>query len=136
MALATSKVAGLRIDNAAGSLTDISRYVNNVTLDSPHGQLDATGLGDTQVRMVSGLSGPVSVQMNLFSNSTTRAIFSPLVDATSVSKTIEIKLDTGAYLTGEFVPTNVNFGQGVNALQAISATFSNSTAVNFTSVAA
>ena len=45
-----SSVAGFRIDNAAGTLTDIKQYINSIRDTGGANRLDDTGLGDTRER--------------------------------------------------------------------------------------
>lgn len=51
-----SSVAGFRIDNAAGTLTDIKQYINSIRDTGGANRLDDTGLGDTRERTINGLA--------------------------------------------------------------------------------
>lgn len=130
----TSKVSGFAIDNAAGTLTDISNYVNNVDWSGGNEKYDDTGLGDTRHTQVLGLGVASQVSVNGWMNSTTRAIFAPIVDGTSVNKTIEIKLASGDFYGGECVPDATAIGLPVAALNTWSCTLSPVNGLTGTSV--
>lgn len=102
-----SSVSGFRMDNASGTLTDIKLYINSVQVEGGPNFLDDTGLGDTRERTLAGLATATRISINGSLNSTTEAIVSPLVNGTSVTKTLEIKLNTGKYLNGEAWPERV-----------------------------
>lgn len=135
MANWTSKNGGFRIDNASGTLTDISQYVNSVTDSGGANRLDDSGLGDTRERTLNGLATATDVQVNGALNSTTYPIFAPLVGGTSVTKTTEIKYFTGKYRTGECYPNNVQLSQNVGQRSMWSCTLSAENGLTATSVA-
>ena len=136
MANETSKVTGFACDNAAASLTDISGSCNSVTWTGAMEMLDDTGLGDTDHTVVAGLGNAKTVAVNGMLNSTTRAIFAPLAaSSTSITKTIEIKLATGDYWTGEAWPDNVTLGLPLG-LNTFSCNFSAQSGLTSTSVSA
>ena len=108
-----SSVAGFRIDGATGTLTDIKQYVNSVDLEGGPNFLDDTGLGDTRERVLAGLATATKISINGSLNSTTEGIFGPIVNGTTVTKTIEIKWATGKYHTGEVWPEKVRIGSRV-----------------------
>lgn len=132
----TSKDGGFRIDNAAGTLTDIKQYINSVDDSGGANRLDDTGLGDTRERSIAGLAQATSLSINGSLNSTTYSIFGPLVNGTSITKTTEIKYFTGKYRTGEVYVTDVQLGQRVGQKSVFSATLSAENGLNSTSVAA
>lgn len=103
----TSEVVGIAIDNSSGTLTDISGDVNTLTWEGGQELLDDTGMGDGRHTVVAGLANASNVPLNGWVNSTIRAIFLPVVDGTSVTKTVEIKVATGEYWTGEVWPETV-----------------------------
>lgn len=134
MANETSKVSGFAVDNASGTLTDISGFVNNVDVSGGNEQYDDTGLGDTRHTFVLGLGLPVTVTVNGWLNSTTRAIFAPLINGTSVDKTIEVKYASGDFYSGESIPMNVQIGLPTAAVNTWSCTFQANNGLTGTSV--
>lgn len=127
------KDMGFKIDNAAGTITDISAYVNSQSLEAAITDLDTTGMGATSRSRVNGLAD-ISVPINGFVNSTTEPIFGPLINGTSVTKTVEFKSYTGRYFNGEFLPTAVSFSGSPDTLQLFSTTLVLTGAINRTSV--
>ncbi len=136
MAHETSKVTGFAMDNASATLVSISGSVNQIGISGGTEQYEDTGLGDTRHTFVLGLGTPVQVTVNGYLNSTTRAIVLPLVNGTSVNKTIELKMATGEYWTGESIPTNVNADSKMGALNTWSITFQANDGLTETSVTA
>ena len=136
MANWTSANSGFRIDNAAGSITDIKQYINSVDDSGGANRLDDTGLGDSRERSINGLAQATQVQINGSLNSTTYPIFAPLKNGTSVTKTVEIKYNTGKYQVGEVYVTNVRLGHNVGQKQVFSATLFAENGLTTTSVAA
>ena len=132
----TSKDGGFRIDGPTGALVNISQYINSVEDGGGANRLDDTGLGDTRERSVNGLATATDVTINGSLNSTTYPIFAPLVNGTSVSKTVEIKYFTAKYRIGEMFPNNVRLSQNVGQKHVFSATLSAENGLNTTSVAA
>lgn len=130
----TSKVTGFAVDNAAGALTDISAAVNNVDWSGGNEKYDDTGLGDTRHTQVNGLGVASQITVNGWMNSTTRAIFPPIIDGTSVNKTVEVKLATGDYYSGECVPDATAVGLPAAALNTWSCTLSPVDGMTSTSV--
>lgn len=132
-----SKDVGFAMDNTAGTLVDLSGSINSLTVDGGQNLLEDTGMGDTRVTLLPGLANASTVQVNGFHNSTTRAIVMPLVDRTSVTKTIEVKLATGDYWTGEAWPEAVQgLSASPNSINAWSITFRAQNGLTQTSVTA
>ncbi len=136
MASETSKVSGFAVDNASGTLTDISEAVNQCDVSGGNEQYEDTGLSDTRHTFVSGLGMPVTVTVNGWLNTTTRAIFAPLVNGTSVDKTVEVKYASGDFYSGECIPTNVQMGLPTGAVNTWSCTFQANDGLTSTSVTA
>lgn len=103
----TSAIVGINLDDESGSLANISAQVNSITHDGGQELLEDTGMGDTRRTRVAGLANASTIQLNGYHNSTTRAIFGPLVDGTSITKTVELKYATGDVYTGEVWPEAV-----------------------------
>lgn len=136
MAHETSKITGFAIDNSAGTLTDISGSVNACTSQRAFEELDDTGLGDTIHSRVPGLGMASTYDVNGWVNSTTRAIFAPLVhtDTGAPTKTIAIKEASGVYYKGEAVVSNVTMGKAVGQLNTWSCTVTAVSGLSQTSV--
>ena len=96
-----SSAGGFKLDNATGTLTDISSSVTNVEASGGNELQEVTGVGEGVRREAGGLSPVNSMTITFKVNSTTGPIFIPLVNGTSVTKTVEHKLMTGQFLTGE-----------------------------------
>ena len=136
MANQFSSDAGFSVDNAAGTLTDISGYVNNLTVSGGNELVDDTGLGDSVRHEATGISPVNEMSITAFVNSTTEAIFAPLVNGTSVAKTVQAQVISGQYISGESNVATVSFSVPIG-LQTVTATFRSSDASGFsrTSVA-
>lgn len=135
MANATSEIASLWVDNAAGTLTNISTYVNNATLSGGQPLLDDTGLSDARHTFIPGLGVGSKIAANGWMNSTTEAIFAPLLDGTSVQKTVYAGLVSGQYVTGETYPEDVQLSAAAGALSTFSINFTAADGLTRTSVA-
>lgn len=136
MANWNSANGGFRIDGATGTMVNIGQFINSVDDGGGSNRLDDSGLGDTRERSLPGLAQATDVQINGSLNSTTYPIFAPLVNGTSITKTVEIKYNTGKYRTGEVYPMNVQLSQRVGQKSVFSATLSAENGLNTTSVAA
>lgn len=135
MAHITSDVASFKVDDSAGSIATISGSVNSVTVDGGDNLLDDTGLGDSQHSVISGLGQPTTITVNGWLDSTTEAIFAPIVGGTSITKTIDIGLVSGQFLSGEAHMTSVSLGASVDAVSTWSCTFQAQSGLTRTSVA-
>ena len=97
MANKTFKDLGFSLDNASATLTDLTAWLNQVSLQRAINLLEDTALSDTNKSVLTGLAG-TTVSINGFVNSTTDAIFGPLIaTATSVTKTFQYKAYTGRF---------------------------------------
>lgn len=135
MAHENSTVIGFHCDNAGASLTDIAGSVNSVSFDGGLELLDDTGMGDTDRTVIAGLGNARNVTVNGFLNSTTRAIFAPLAaNATSITKTIALKLATGSYYKGEAWPESVSLSASPGTINTWSCTFRAQSGLTATSV--
>ncbi len=144
MANKTFKDMRLRLDTTAistGALTDITAYVNQVSLSRALALLEDTGLSDQNKSVLAGLAG-TTISINGHINTTTEAIFGPLVAAaTSVTKTAEYRThatnttgNIGRFYFGEVLFSNVQISGGVGSLQTWSADMTFDGAVTRTSV--
>ena len=133
MAHLISKDADFKIDNASASIVSIKGSVNNASIQGIQDALDDSGLGDEERTYVYGLAGS-TLPVNGWVNSTTEAIWGPLVgNRTSVEKTFGIKLG-GKWFTGECLPQDVTLTGNVGELQTWSANLQVTGAVTRTSV--
>lgn len=126
------KGLSLKMDNAAGTLTDISTSVNQASLQAAITMLETTGLNVAAPTKVNGLSN-VSIPLNGFLNSTTEPIFRPLLSGTSVTKSVQYGVATSRFYYGEFLPSNVQFSGSPDTLQMWSATMELTGALTSTS---
>lgn len=121
------------IDGANGTLTEITNSINQASLRGAMEIIEKLGLGETaRTKYPSMVSA--SVPINGFVNSTTDAIFGPLIgNRTSISKTFQY-YNGLKYYTGEAYPTEVEFSGSAGDLQAFSASLDVTGPVNRTSV--
>lgn len=141
MAHDLSDIAGFRIDNAAGVLTDISGDITQATVNGGNGLIEDTGLGDANRTEQRDIGAVKAISITGMMNSTTRAIFVPLAaKGTSITKTIELEVaasGSSRYITGEANVGPVSLSIPVG-LQTFTAEFrsTSGTGFNNTSVAA
>lgn len=134
-----SDVASLRVDDESGSIVNLTGgtgTVNSIGLGGGQALLDDTGVGDSRHTVVKGLATATEITVGGFVNSTTEAIVTPLLDGTSITKTIGIGLVSGQYLNGEAWPRDVSIDVGIDALQTWSVTFQAQDGLTRTSVVA
>jgi hypothetical protein len=131
----TYKNMTFKIDNASASLTAITSFVNQASLQRAINLLDDSSLADANRSVLTGLAG-TTVSINGFVNTTTDAIFGPIIaTATSVTKTVEYGAYTGRYYNGEVLLSNVQYSGSVDNLQTFSVDVTFDGAVTRTSVA-
>ena len=130
----------VKLDNAAGSLTDISDYVNSQALRTSFDMFRIEGFNSDDPERQHGMAD-LSIPLNGFINSTTEAIFGPLVgNRTSVTKTFGISLGVPKnstsdwWYTGECMPTGVDISGDPTSLQTWSCTLEQSGGISRTSV--
>lgn len=136
MAHVTSEVASVRVDDATATIATISGSVNSIDVSGGQGLLDDTGMGDGRHTVIAGLGNATIVTLNGFLDSTTEAIFAPVTDGTSITKTIGIGLVSGQYLNGEAWPESVSLGSTIDAISTWSCTFQAQNGLTRTSVVA
>lgn len=135
MANTTNKDMGFRMDGASSTLVDIKPYLNQQDLQRQLDLIEDSSMSSTNRSYIPGLAG-TTLSINGMVNSTTDGIFGPLIAAsTSVSKTVEWKVNTGRYYNGECYLTNVQYSGKTNSLQTFSASLTIDDAVNRTSIA-
>jgi hypothetical protein len=135
MAHKTGKDLRLKIDNASAALTDISGSVNSQSIQFAITILDDTGMGDTKHSTLQGLAQPTRIPLNGWVDSTTDAIFGPIADGTSTTKTIEFRAYASRFYNGEFNMENFQISGTPDDLETWSADFVGVGTVNRTSKA-
>lgn len=104
------------VDVAAGTTSRITAWTNQASIQGAIDILDQTGFGNTTPDIMHGISR-VTIPLNGFVNSTTEAIWGPLlVGRTSVSKTCGFYNGLKWY-KGEFFPDSVEFSGTPDSLQ-------------------
>lgn len=104
MAHNLSDVAAVRVDDDSGTsiMVTISGDITNVAINGGNGLVEDTGLGDanrTEQRDIGTVKG---IALTGMMNSTTMGIYGPLAArGTSITKTIEIALASGQFISGE-----------------------------------
>ena len=132
MAHFTSRTLDFKIDNASAALTSIKGSVNQQSLSKDLGLLEDTGLGDTDRTYVPGLEG-ATLPVNGYLNSTTETIVGPLLEGTSITKTVAI-YNGAKWVTGEVWPGNITITGNVGELATWSMDLTFEGAVDRTSV--
>jgi hypothetical protein len=136
MAHVISSVASFRVDDSAAAIATISGSVNSVSVEGGQDLVEDTGLGDSSRTTVRGLGNATVINVNGYLDSTTEAIFTPVLSGTSLTKTIGIGLVSGQFLNGEAWPTAVNVGSNMGEISTWSCTFTAQAGLTRTSVAA
>lgn len=122
------------IDDTTGVLTDISAYVNQQELERTVALLDDTGEGLEERTKVPGL-GEGRLTVNGFVNTTTEAIFGPLVeDNTSITKTVAYRQHSTRFFKAECWLPSVRFSGSREDLQTFSVELEKTGAFDRTSV--
>lgn len=124
----------LKVDNAAGTLTDISDSVNQASLQSTQDLLDSTTLNSSTRGNFPGLAG-ATLPISGFINTTTDGMFGPLCgNRTSITKTFEF-YNGESYYNGEMYPVDVQMSGSASDLITFSAGLTLDGAITRTSVA-
>lgn len=122
----------IKLDNASGTLTALTSYVNQANLQAAIEILEDTALSDSSRSIVHGIHS-ATIPLNGFVNTTTDGIFGPLIAGrTSVTKTVEFYNGT-RYYNGECLPSDVQYSGAVNTLVTFSCTLEFDGAINRTS---
>jgi hypothetical protein len=118
----------IRIDNSAGSLTDVTAYLTQASIRGSREILEDTAISDTSRSYLPGIVG-ATIPLSGMVNTTTDAIFGKLIGQyTSVLKTAEFRTyatnstgNIGRFYFGEAYITNVEYSGGTNSIQTFSA---------------
>jgi len=107
----------IKLDNASGTLTDITNWLTSETLSAAQDLIEDSAMGDEERSYMPGMAGATLTLAGIL-NSTTEAIFAPLVgNRTTATKTIQRTAASGKVLRGEVLPTAVEFSGSTNSLQ-------------------
>lgn len=136
------KDARIKIDNAGGTLTDITAYMSSVSLRGVQDLIEDTSMGDEEKSYLFGQAG-ATIPLSGLLNTTTDAIFGVLKgNRTTATKTLEYRLyltnsttQAGRYYNGEGLVTSVEYSGSTNSLETWSAEFTFDGVVNRTTVA-
>ena len=126
-----SKSMVVKLDNSAGSITDITAYTNTITLPSDLDMQEDTPINAEERTYQPGLAGGV-FEWSGWSNSTTDAMFAPLViNRTTITKTIKVH-NGNKWFQGEAYPSSVELSGQPGQLQAWSCSLTVSGAITNT----
>lgn len=116
MAKRTWKGVTVKLDGSQGTLVDISQSVNSIEFSGEQENIEITPLGADERTYMYGLAG-ATLTMNGWNDSTTNAIFAPLVgNNTTITKTLHY-YDSAQWWNGEFFPSEVTLGLEVGQVQ-------------------
>ena len=133
MANLTGKNITFQVDNEPNAITDISQHVNQASLQAIMTMIEDSALGDTDRTYLAGMHGK-TIPINGYWNSTTEAIYGPLVSArTSLTKTVEYG-DGNMYYNGEALVNNVQVSGSIDTVETFSADHTITGTMNRTSV--
>ena len=118
------------IDNAGGTLTNITAYLTSAAVRGVQDVIEDTALSNEEKQYLPGKAG-ANVPISGMINSTTDAIFGPLVgNRTSIRKEFEYQVFTtgsnstgnlGQFLKGSSHIQNVEYSGSLGSLQTFSA---------------
>src|SRR5512145_3314751 len=128
MANLTYKASRFRMAaNVTSVLTNLTAYVNQVSLQRAINLLEDTSLADANKSVLTGLAG-TTMSINGFVNTTTDGLFGPLIAAaTSVTRTVEYRTHAtnstgtvGRFYNGPVLLSNIQYSGSVDNLQTFS----------------
>lgn len=132
----SGKTATIKVDNAAGTLTELQDDIVSYTLTVNGQAVDLSTIGDAWADQAAG-SKTWQLQLSGMQNDTTPTSETILFGAmgTSVTRTVAIQGHTGApWYTGETFGTTFTISGGHNAAAAFDATLPGSSTLTKTSV--
>ena len=125
----------IKVDNAAGSLTDITAYLSSGAIRSVQDTIEDTAMGDDERQYLFGLAG-ASFPLSGMVNTTTDGIFGPLIgNRTTAMKTFQYGAYANRVYRGEVLVTSVEYSGSTNGLETFSAEATFDGAITRTSVA-
>lgn len=111
----------IKLDNAAGSLTDITSYLSSASIRSVQDTIEDTAMADEEKSYLFGIAG-ASVPLAGMVNTTTDGILGPLIgNRTTATKTFQYTAYSGRVYRGEILITSVEYSGSTNSLQTFSA---------------
>jgi hypothetical protein len=111
----------IKLDNAAGTLTDITSWLSSASIRSVQDTIEDTGMADEEKSYLFGQAG-ASVPLAGMVNTTTDGILGPLIgNRTTATKTFQYTAYTGRVYRGEILVTSVEYSGSTNSLQTFSA---------------
>lgn len=129
----TGKDITFQVDNAGAAITDISQHVNSASVQAVLTMIEDSALGDSDRTFLAGLHGK-TMPVSGYWNSTTEAIYGPLLAArTSLTKTVEYG-DGNMYYNGESLAGNVQVSGSPDTVQVFSVDHTITGGLNRTSV--
>lgn len=131
----TFKDIQLKVGNS-GAMVDITAYVNQNNLKRTLSMIEQSAYADSNRTFIPGLAG-TTLQINGWVNSTTDAIFGPLVvNQSSVAKSFQYKTNAGTkkYYNGSCFFTDIQYSGNLNNMQTFSVSLQITGGVNNTSV--
>ena len=134
MANKTGKNVTFKLDDSAGALAALTSHLNSASIAAVQSVLQDTALGDGEHTYVYGVAG-ATIPLAGFWNSTTEALFGPLMgNDTSKTKTWEW-YDSISYKNGECLVSDVEVSGEVDTVLTFSANATLTGAMNRTSKA-
>lgn len=110
----------IKLDNAAGTLTDITAYLTSFTMSGAQDTIEDTSMADEERSYLFGLAG-ATVSLAGMVNSTTNTILGVLIgNRTTATKTFQHAATTNIVHRGEILVTSVEYSGSVNSLQTFS----------------
>lgn len=118
----------IKLDDAAGTLADLTSYLSSASIRSVQDTIEDTSMADEEKSYLFGQAG-ATIPLAGMVNTTTDPIFGPLVgNRTTRTKTIEYRAYTtnstgnqGRFYSGEVLLTSVEYSGSTNSLQTFSA---------------
>lgn len=111
----------IKVDNAAGTLTDITSFLSSASIRSVQDTIEDTSMADEEKSYLFGQAG-ATMPLSGMVNSTTDGIFGTLIgNRTTATKTFQYTAYSGRVYRGEVLVTSVEYSGSTNSLQTFSA---------------
>ena len=112
----------IKVDNAAGSLTDITAYLSSASIRAVQDTIEDSAMADEEKSYLFGQAGAGAPLAGMV-NTTTDAMFGPLIgNRTTATKTFQHAATTNIVHRGEVGNTAVEYSGSTNSLQTWSFT--------------
>ena len=110
----------IKVDNPAGTLTDITSFLSSASLRAVQDTIEDTSMADEERSYLFGLAG-ASIPLAGMVNTTTDSVFGPLIgNRTTATTTIQYAAYSGRVYRGEALITSVEYSGSFNSLQTFS----------------